>query len=692
MQPGLRFLSAFALPASADLDVTYNLVTGAISRIRVAGDATQMQWLTPTDGSAYPWITARYGWGLGYTTLVRKHKSQKVEWNMAKCVHVEERTVDYRMGDLCLRVTRTPENGALVERYVFTNAGREELTMSETGIYTPFNDHYSDAATCINGRANAHIWHGGSAAYVCALRMGAYAPHLGLVVTEGEIEHYEVWERNEGQASSNDRGLFALNIPEVTLRPGESYTLAWRLFDHHGKEDFRAKLLQAGSVLVDCDKYVYERGETARVTLTAGHRLEQCALHLNGVPVQLEAQTDGKRFVARVPLLQEGEARFDFHYDGQRHTHALCLVTEGIKRRLATRADFIVDHQQMNDPRDPRDGAYMVYDNEGDSIFPNDRPSVSYSDRDEGAERMGMGLFLAKQYLKTKDKKLRESLLRYVKFTREKLQTPDYVTYSTVDHRYRNRGYNYPWAANLYFLAYRITGDKQHALDGYHTMQALFRQFGYGFYCIEYPVVTGLETLKKAGLKEEYDRLLQDYRRLGEVFLKNGLNYPQHEVNYEQSIVAPAIYVLEQLYMVTGEQKYLDEVRRQLPVMEAFNGFQPSYHLHDIAIRHWDGYWFGKREMYGDTLPHYWSAITATVYHYYAMITGDKEYERRAQTVVDGNLCLFTKDGRGSCAYVYPRRVNGCKADFADPYANDQDFALYYHLLVNDGHRPKFKW
>ena len=50
--------------------------------------------------------------------------------------------------------------------------------------------------------------------------------------------------------------------------------------------------------------------------------------------------------------------------------------------------------------------------------------------------------------------------------------------------------------------------------------------------------------------------------------------------------------------------------RKQLDVLELFNGIEPSYHLREVAIRHWDGYWFGKRKLYGDTFPHYWSALT----------------------------------------------------------------------------------
>ncbi|AZQ39116.1 hypothetical protein EJ357_41500 [Streptomyces cyaneochromogenes] len=31
-----------------------------------------------------------------------------------------------------------------------------------------------------------------------------------------------------------------------------------------------------------------------------------------------------------------------------------------------------------------------------------------------------------------------------------------------------------------------------------------------------------------------------------------------------------------------------------------------------IAIRHWDGYWFGTDRPWGDVFPHYWGALTAT--------------------------------------------------------------------------------
>ena len=59
-------------------------------------------------------------------------------------------------------------------------------------------------------------------------------------------------------------------------------------------------------------------------------------------------------------------------------------------------------------------------------------------------------------------------------------------------------------------------------------------------------------------------------------------------------------------------------------------------------------------------------------------ITGDKSYEHKAKASLRGCLNLFFIDGMASCAMVYPDTVNGKKAHYYDPWANDQDWALYY--------------
>lgn len=72
------------------------------------------------------------------------------------------------------------------------------------------------------------------------------------------------------------------------------------------------------------------------------------------------------------------------------------------------------------------------------------------------------------------------------------------------------------------------------------------------------------------------------------------------------------------------------------------------------------------------------------VYAVGAQATGIQDYQQCAENIVRGNLSLFREDGRATCAFVFPRRVNGESAHYADAYANDQDWALLYYLIVNN--------
>lgn len=153
--------------------------------------------------------------------------------------------------------------------------------------------------------------------------------------------------------------------------------------------------------------------------------------------------------------------------------------------------------------------------------------------------------------------------------------------------------------------------------------------------------------------------------------------------------MAPAADVLLQTYRVTGDGALLEAARAQLHVLEQFNGFQPDHHLNEVAIRHWDGYWFGKRRRYGDTFPHYWSGLTGNVFAAYAAATGDGDYARRAEDSHRGVLPLIHDDGTASCAHLFPLTVNGEPGGYDDPYANDQDWALVFTLrrLLSSGRR-----
>jgi len=624
----MKQISFLLFLALYNITVVAQRVNYTEGQISIDGDS--MSWTLKTDGTQYPWVTEKYQWGKTYFDAD---------------------------GDINVQVGRRQDGDDLVETYTFTNTSKRTVQLKNIGIYAPFNDNYPDAHTCMTSRCNVHVNANGKGAWVNALRMGGKAPHLGLMVIEGSVTDYDVWERGSKKGSSNFRGVFALCPPDMTLKPGKSYRLSWRLFSHNGR-DFNDQLLRRGGMVVKSDKYVYAVEETARVDFITAK---------------------SKKTVSK-KITQTGEVSVE--YMG---TKALLLGITGEKTLIEKRLRFILDHQQYNNPSDPRDGAFMIYDNAGDSLLTNDR---GRSDLDEGRERIGMGIALAAYGLTNKleirNEKYLSALKRYAKYIREKLQTPDYRTNSNARSGGKNRGYNYAWVADFYFRMALLTGEKQYALDGYATLQSLYRQFGYGFYCIDYPVATGLKALQQTGLTFERDMLLADFRTTADIFVKNGLNFPSFEVNYEQSIIAPAVQFLCEVYQATGEKRYLNGVRRMMPALEALGGQQPSYRMHEIAIRHWDGYWFGKRQTFGDVFPHYWSCVTAAAYHRYAQCTGDSTYQQRAEDIVRNNLSLFYEDGRATCAFVNPRRVNGEVAHYADALANDQDWIVMWYVLVNE--------
>lgn len=652
---------------------------GGLLSITMKNVHDDMNWIVRCDDSQYKWIGTEYEWGLGAVTVGQAGKSAIVKWKF-------DDKGRFETDQLEVQVVRRLQNGGntLREEYIFTNRTPDELALSDMYIYTPMNDNYPDATTCMKSRVNAHLWSSGDVVYINGVQMSGTPPHFGLVMHSSSFkgDGYEIFGRSNADGSSNTRGIIALDFKPRTLKAGESARIVWDIFAHRSHDDFFAKARKLGMLRLTADRFTYEQGDVCSIRLVTPAGCKPAGFDVDGKAYELTKDNSG--YIARFKAEKLGNNLVTVHYNHGKFTTAEIQVVSNEEKLIEKRVNFIIDHQQYLNPSNKRYGAYMVYDNEEDQIFLNDRKTVSYYDRDEGAERMGMGLLIALQYQQTKDEKLLNSLKKYVDFVRNQLQTKDYTTYSTYRNEGRNRAYNYPWAAHLYVEMYKCTGEKEYLLDGYGTMKAMYRQFGHGFYAFDIPVYESIVLLRKEGYTSQAESLLNDYKEAAEIYLRNGTNYPAHEVNYEQTIVAPLVLLLTQLYLLSPDQRYLDEVEKHLPLLEAFSGFQPSHHLNEIGIRHWDGYWFGKREFFGDTFPHYWSAMTGMCYAYYAKCTGKVAYQCRAENVVRNNLSLFFEDGKASCAYLYPNRVNGQPAKFYDPFANDQDFALMFFKMVMD--------
>lgn len=589
--------------------------------------------------------------------------------------------------DLSCQAETLRDGDVFRTRIRFTNKSRKPFftNLEQIGIYFPLEDRYDGSDTCIPYRCHTHIFCGGDISYILALRMGGEPPHLGMVLTEGSLQGYSV-ERDPAKLS-NDRGCFILHPSPMELEPGETKRISWTIFPHQGKEDFQRQLGNFSRyVKVEADRYVSFPGEKNCIRITPSFPAESVQVNGN----QLTAGEDGQyRLEYTAGTL--GEETFFICVDGI-HTWCRTFVQEEMRKLAESRCRFIAGNQQYEGGNPGLKGAYLVYDNEEKHLFYNRE-----NDYNGGRERVGMGLLLA-AYLQGQrqggpgaapfkpgeQKRLESSLRQYIAYVEREIvnmKTGEVCNDFGLDNSYK-RLYNWPWYAALFVECYRLYEDAGFLTAACRILKTFYRNGGYRFYAIELPVLSLDHSLQKAGMEQERLEMWEWFIRHAETLARNGVHYPSHEVNYEQSIVAPAADILFQVYILTGKLAYLDEGKKHLHVLEQFNGIQPDYHLYETAIRHWDGYWFGKRKLFGDTFPHYWSALTGNVYALYAYITKDKSYAKRAQDSLRGVLPLFFPDGSASCAYIFPHCVNGKRASCYDPYANDQDWGLYFNLRM----------
>lgn len=564
-----------------------------------------------------------------------------------------------RTGDELTTTIRIVNSG---EHSYFTNIGT-------IGITFPMPDKYDAANICLNDRCHTHIFCGENTSYVMCLRMGGEAPHLGTVLTEGSLSGYSV-ERDIARIS-NDRGCFLLHPSPKEFAPGEEMKITWKLFPHNGKEDFYRKLRAYPSIIgVEAKHFLLFAGEQEKIQIVPAFPAKEVTV--NGTAIRKDGNGEWQ-YVFKADRL--GEQILRIEADGVQ-TVCRLFVQQPIEELLENRCRFIVKNQQYHGQIRELQGAYLGFDNEEKHLV-----YTPENDFNAGRERTGMGVLLAR-FLQMNGtfahKEEEDSLKAYRAYYLRELVDPDTGTVCNDtgrDNRYF-RLYNYPWAATFFVECYHLWKNPQDLKIAQKIIYQFYELGGYRFYPIEMPIVSVCRALEDAGWTEDAEAMKQIFRKHADNLLAAGKNYPASEVNFEQSIIAPAADVILQVYELSGEEKYLDGARLQMEMLDLFNGEQPDYHLHEAAIRHWDGYWFGKRRLYGDTFPHYWSAETGRVFRRYTALTGDMRYLEKAENSLRGVLSMFYPDGTATCAYVFPYSVNGERAGFADPYANDQDWGL----------------
>ncbi len=555
----------------------------------------------------------------------------------------------------------------------------------------PLNDAYESSDICMRERCHAHIWTGLENSYIRTERMGESACHIGLVFEKGSIHSYRQEDCNHCI-----RGHFGLNVSGFSLAGGESYEIRYRIFSHTGGEDFfaRAKKIEGFLQVRSARGYSFFEGEQISFEIAAGENIASAVCTVCDVPVSCKIEND-RVTVSFVPKTH-GEHEALFCVNGRRGK-AVFNVLPKLESLIKTRIDFIISKQQCTEKRSPLYGAYLVYDNE------EERQYFDFEIKDHNAnrERLGMSLTILKWLQTHTDARVRESLDLFTEFLlRECVDEEKGTCYGNIgkDDRYL-RLYNAPWVALYFAELYNLTRNVRWARLLARILRYYYGVSGAKFYPNGIRFYTFYQAMRAAGLDQECEEICALFDEHVNMIVKNGTLYPPHEVNYEQTIVTPAVTILLDKYALSGEEFYLREAQKHLRILRKFDGLQPHFRLHNIPIRYWDDFWFGKKGTYGDVFPHYWSVLSGYGYYLYGKLAADSEGLETARQCMMNCLCNIYADGRATCAYVYPAWVSGrawCpqkyaditealgfrKGAYADAFANDQDFAIYFFMKM----------
>jgi hypothetical protein len=375
---------------------------------------------------------------------------------------------------------------------------------------------------------------------------------------------------------------------------------------------------------------------------------------------------------------EEREAYVDVEADGRRSRFAVCwhAPLEAIVRR---RVRFILAHQRARHRAGPAAGALLPYDTgHGLTVL-----AGGWADFSDARERIGMGLLLQAALARgwvDDPVAVSEAAAAYRRFVVDCVVAGDGLRADSHRGEASKRLYDLPWAILL--LAGHDTG------RALRLFKAYYERGGADFLAI------GIGLAAHVLARELGDDDAREVRRLivahAARCIETRTDLPAHEVNYEQSMVAPLLEILCVAAHLGGEAALEGAIAERLPWLLAFGGPQPHVRMRDIAIRHWDGYWFGREQLWGDVFPHHWSALTANVLMLLppgaaGLVERDRGVPARrlAERIYAANLVDFRPDGSATAGFVMPSCVSGRPAHRADPVANDQDWALYWPLLLS---------
>ena len=660
--------------------VACNPIDGSIERIEHPLHP-DMNFLLGADQAE--WHHPPFNWGKGF--LITDQGSGRWDHPRLLSMLSDGLDADYEpIPNVSLKVRRR-FGDRWTERYCLTNKTDATIAIRSFAISIPFRDIYPSARECLKSACHAHVWTGGAFSYAWATAMNGRGPGLGLVVDKGALWGYSIESRTQW-LSSNARGHLYLHVtdagraphamggqPGIAIAPDHAYELAWTLGWY---DDFAAFERAALRPPVSAPVISALVGEPVVIKSHAQEPVTLCAADgvsiASGAPGVFAARSDspGVKHIDVVCGAARSRIAVLFHRP----------VREIVERRI----DYIIRHQRAAERGADRSGAFLPYDHaQGLAVNGGD-----WRDWSDGRERLAMPILLQMARLRTWGDagKIDAALLEYDRFFRANIVDRKGNVAEDSYHRHPGRLYNFPWAAAYVLNRYRLHRERGDLLLAAAIFDRYYERGGTRFLAFVSEAITDIiAECEAAGERRTAANLQGLLLGHADYFIGLGTELPKHEVHYEQSVVAPLVQLLEAAYRIRPDARYADALMERLPWLLAFAGSQPHARLRHIPIRHWDGYWFGKNRQWGDTMPHYWSVLSAAaLLDWPAALAGPKDRAAMARAILNANLAHFHEDGSATCAFVFPGCVNGDPGYHEDPLANDQDWALVYYLRYLD--------
>lgn len=627
--------------------------------------------------SGIPWHSVEHAWGTGYVIA----ETFAGRWSAPDSIETtpDAVTTHHRVaGRLSIDVERHGGD-TLRETYRFRNTGDEPMRITSLGIQTPFADLYPGASDALRRRVHAHIFTGGAWAWVAAQPMDGAGRILGVTVREGALWGYSVETRNT-TTISNARGHLVLHVtdharnpdafggqPVIELAVGDEYVLSWDLAWYDDMPSLIAATAapaRFSSMSATVDDIISV--QTERPVRAA-------------VGVEVTPTSEGARLTARTA----GNYWVQIGDDARTEV----LFHDRVEAAVRKRAAYVLTHQLSSERPGLLAHAIVPVDTSTELT----QTTNGWSDWSDGSERIGVAIMLQQGLLRGwLDESMDIELDGWAKFARTHLIDRAAAPRRGSQSQHSGiRLYDSPWLARFFLLRH-----EQHLRTEDLDLAArlLERAFELGigrFLTIGFSeiVVDVASALTESGNDARAAALRAALTDSARHFIDIGTDLPGHEVAYEQSIIAPLLNLLIDAYRLSGDPEFIEAIRARLPWLTAFGGPQPHARLYGVAVRHWDGYWFGQRRQWGDVFPHYWSALTATVLLRLPEPLRTEASDALGYAILRANMANYFADGSATCAFVMPTSVDGVPAHAADPLANDQDFHLALWMqLQADGY------